>query len=151
MLSHLNNALLPYYSSVFKQDFQLYTDAFWGTKLRGETWIQGRELARKPCHCLSLLSKRTATKWGAAAHQYCDLASCAVTDSHSTVLAEVEGITGTLLKYVYMSCFIHKQKLAQFTLHSETARALELCQYFCLPAADCTSHPLQLAADFFIW
>lgn len=135
----------------YKQDFQLCTDALWDTTLRRGTWIHGRELGRKPHHCLSLLSKRTTTKWGAAAHQYCDSASSAVTDSHSTVLAEVEGITGTLLKYVYMSCFIHKQKLALSTLHSETARALKLCQYFCLPAADCTIHPLQLAADFFIW
>lgn len=150
MLSHLNNALCNISVQFYKQYFHLCTDAFWGTKLRRGTWMHGREIASEHCHCLSLLSKRTTTKWGAAAHQYCDLASSAVTDSHSTVLAEVEGITATLLRYVYMSCFSHKQKLVLSTLHSETARALKLCQYSCLPAADCTIHPLQLAADFCI-
>lgn len=78
--------------------------------------------------CKKTLSLSTTKWWGTAAHQYCDLASSAVTDSHSTVLAEVEGITGTLFKYVYMSCFIHKQKLALSTLHSETEGALKICQ-----------------------
>lgn len=64
----------------YKQDFQLCTDAFGGTRIGRGTWIHGRELAKKPCHCLSLLSKRTTTKWGAAAHQYRNLASSAVID-----------------------------------------------------------------------
>lgn len=60
-------------------------------------------------------------------NKYCDLSSSAITDSHNTILAKVQAITGPLLKYVYMSCFIHKQKPALSTLCSEPTRALNLC------------------------
>lgn len=104
-------------------------NAFQGTKLLKGRLAHGRNLARKPCHCLSLFSEGTKTKWEAAApkYQYCDLASSVITDSHNAVLAKVQGITGPLLKYVYMSYFIHKQKLDMSTLHSEPTRTLKLC------------------------
>lgn len=46
-------------------------------------------------------------RWEAVAHkpQHCDLAHSAITDSHNTVLAKVQGITGPLLKYVYNELF----------------------------------------------
>lgn len=127
MLTCLNNALLQYFSSVLQTRppaMHKHTLGHQATKRNTDTC---KKTCKKTCHCLPLFSERATTKWEAAAHkyQYSDLASSAIRDSHNTVLAKLQGITGPLLKYVYMSCFVHKQKLALFTLHSEPTRALK--------------------------
>lgn len=148
MLSHHNNTLLQYFRSVLQTRFPATHRCLLGHQAKKRNMEKWKKTCKKTLSLHFSALKKNHNKVGSSNTPilWFSFLCCHRFPQHSLGRGGRNHRTFTQI----CLCKLFYSQAETYTVH-ETARAPQLCQYFCLPPADCTSHPLQLAANFFIW